>query len=323
MHHPAVGPIRPILVALAVSMVVAGPLRASEIADRMVAAWTEWAGARGIAHGQLAVAFEGRIMAQATLDGRTGPVDLASLSKAITGICVTGLIERGMLGWSDTVGRHLPDAAAPLAGVRLADLVTHSSGLDHDVTQGRMQNWRGPGEPVHARIVQEIESQPLAGPQFRYNNANYAVLAEVISAVSGRSYAETCRDVVFAPPGRVQAGPSPLYGRFAAWGGWRASLADYARMIWHHYAADDPAEFPAADMGNGMHYGRGMVWRNSRDGGHNHWHFGALCFGGETDFMTFSVLWSNGWGAAVHVAGCPQDDWFATLDAALIGAVFR
>lgn len=293
--------------------------RADDTAERTVAAWTEWAEARGIDHGQIVVAHEGQVRATGALGGSSGAVDLASLSKAITALCVADLVAAGQLGWDDPVAAHLPDTPAPLAGVSVAQLVTHAGGLTPDSTQGAMPAWRGSGAPVYAQVIDGIATRPLEDTTMRYNNENYAGLAEVITAASGASYSETCARTVLADA--PSAVPSPSYGRFAAWGGWRMDLAEYAALIWARYGALDPSTLPAADLG-GVQYGLGMVWRAFR-GGHNHWHFGALCFEDDPGFFTFTVLFANGWGAVTHVRGCPQDDWFGTLDGAIVGAIFR
>ncbi|MEX0283552.1 MAG: serine hydrolase domain-containing protein [Paracoccaceae bacterium] len=298
------------------------PAHADEVAQRVVASLTDWANARGIETAQIAVSYQGEVRAEEAIGGPVVPVDIASLSKAITAACVQELVKRDLLDWDDRVRLYLPDVARPLSKVRLTDLVTHTAGIAPDGTQGRMRNWRGPGDPVHGNILLEVESRALQSPTYFYNNENYAILAALIEGASGRPYAEVCTEFVLTPIGATTARPSANYGQFAAWGGWEMTMGDYTRLMWARFGGTDPETLPHVSIGNGVHYGLGMVWRHW-NGGQNHWHFGALCFEDTPGMFSFGVLFKNGWSAAIRVDQCPQDDWFLSVDQAIYTAVFR
>lgn len=303
-----------------------GPAVAQDISDRIVAAFADWSAGHGIARSRIAVAYRGDLRGVGTVGDLAGPVDLASLSKAITAACMADLVMAERIGWDDPVHNHLPDVAAPLADVTVAQLVTHTGGLGPDSTQGAMETWRGPGAPVYGDVVAGIAARPLRSREMVYNNENYAVLGELIRAVSGRGYADTCAATTLGPAGVTTARPSPVYGRFAAWGGWRMTLADYTRLIWVRFGGADPTRFPDVDLGGGAHYGPGTVWRAFGDG-FNFWHFGALCFEDGTGFLTFSVLWSNGWGARCLPRAVPgtigSDRWIRRWSGRFFGEARR
>lgn len=301
---------------------LAGPAWSQDIPDRIVTAFSGWMEETGIDAGQIAVAYRGDVLVEQGFDNR-GPVDLASLSKAITASCVAALVDAGKLNWDAPVSRYLEGVAGAISSVTLGQLVTHSGGIAPDGTQGPMARWRGPGPDVYSDAVNVVVQRPLSEPIYYYNNENYAVLAQIISRVTEQSYAKACADRVFRPLGVHSVQPSPLFGRFAAWGGWRMELGDYARFAWHHYASRDPRSVPWQVMAPDVYYGLGMIWRDFGEGGHNHWHFGALCFEDGPDFLTFSVLFENGWGVVSYVEGCPENDWFFNLDQAIVRAVFE
>lgn len=285
---------------------------------RIVASWSDWAAEKSIKSGQIVVLKDGVVQGRGALGGAEGPVEMASLSKAITGVCVYQLVSEGVLSWSDSVDDVMQRASGPLASVTLSELLVHSGGLWPDSTQGPMVGWRGAGVPVYADVVTGISERRLRAKRYRYNNENYGVIAAMIEARTAEPYAEVC-----ARKTGLRAGSSPLTGRFAAWGGWRLDLAEYGRFYWSAFQDHDPSTAPAAEMGGGTHYGLGTVWRQARGGGYNFWHFGALCFADGPNLFTHTVLFANGWSAVSHVSGCPQEDWFVSLDQAIVRGVFQ
>ncbi len=291
-------------------------------ARRIIDALQDWGAQNAVARVHVAATYRGVPQISQGFGAADGPLAIASLSKAITAACLSELVALDLLDWRARVRLYLPDAKEPLAQMRLADLITHTSGLAPDETQGAMPAWRGAGEPVYDRVVANLETREAGAKSFFYNNENYAVLAKVIRAVSGKPYVQTCRELVLVPAGAQSAVPSADYGRFAAWGGWQMTLSDYTRVAWHIFHGSDPAALPEVDFGNGVHYGLGSFWRPFQ-GGHNFWHFGALCFDDSPGFTSFSALYANGWGVAVWVQGCPQDGWFLSLDQAVVNAVFK
>lgn len=310
------------LILAVVAAVLATPVWAQDTSDRVVDAFVQWLERNNISSGQIAVARQGAILAEHSVR-RSGAEDLASLSKAITAACVADLVQGGSLAWDDAVGAHLSNVADPLATVTIAQLITHSGGVIPDSTQGRMPEWRGPGKPAYQTVLDQIASRDLGPTEFAYSNDNYAVLGRIIDEVSGQSYAQHCAAQVTNPLHLSSAKVSDSFGRFAAWGGWEMTLADYAKFAWARYGQADPSKFPSVSIDGGASYGLGMFWRPFGAGGFNHWHFGALCFDDGPNFITFSVLFQNGWGVVTYAEGCPEADWFSSLDQAIVGAIFR
>lgn len=293
-------------------------VRAQDRAARIVAAFEAWMNDAGVTVGTIAISRKGQIIA--TYGRGTDPdtpMEMASLSKAITGVCLRRLVADGVLSFDDRLGAHLPDAPPLLQDLTLAELVTHTSGLDHDSTQGAMTGWLGDPAPRHGDVAATLfDRNRISGRgSYRYNNENYALLGEVIARRTGRPYRQVCGPEV--PGGAVSA----QAGAFDAWGGWKMTVAEYAAFHARAFPAGaDPSFEPSADLGGGAFYGLGTLWREFQ-GAHNYWHFGALCF--ETSGSgAYAVSWKGEWGVVAAWQNCVEFPVARGLDGFLVAAVF-
>lgn len=254
-------------------------------------------------------------------------IEVASLSKAITGLCVEALVQDGVLSWdsrfSDIHGSG-PDAT-------LAELATHTSGLWPDGTQLGMLTWLDDPSPRAEDVLALIEQRGgQAGEPgaFRYNNENYALLGLAIEAVTQMDYATSCRASVLMPAG-AGAEMAQRSGGFGPWGGWGMTVADYGRMMAHWFAPGQPLAkdpdagplylFPGTPTGN-LHYGRGVYVRPSGDG-YNYWHFGALCFPGRLDTAAFAMTLHSGETMVLAYDTCLPDEAVLEMQGVLITAL--
>ena len=135
--------------------------------------------------------------------------ELASVSKAFTGLALLLLEEQGQLSLSDSIADHLPwftlryqGQPVDMQGVRLYHLMHHTVGL----TNGRHPNLiLERTEPdtlqntVEALIDAELVFYP--GTQFAYGTVNYNVLGLVIESVTGQSYEAFMEEQLFRPLG--------------------------------------------------------------------------------------------------------------------------
>jgi len=305
----------------AVSVATVGLAQDAQRIERVEAAFGAWADTHG-AKGTGAIAYEGAVVA--TFDrgiSSDTPIELASLSKAITAVCMNTLFQEGKLSYNDSTVTLL-DRDPP---VTVGALMTHSSRYADDVTQRAMAGWLG--DPTHrAADVAELLQDP-DGPEhtFVYNNANYALLALMIESVTGTSYEEECRARVLDPIG-VTAQPSPRSGAFLSWGGWSMTAADYARFHAHWFGSTvdtglDPLGKPSVDLGQGVYYGTGTLFRPF-NGRFNFWHHGSLCILDGLEVGAFAVTWEAKWTVVVGYDQCLDWDALFALDAALVDAVY-
>lgn len=232
-----------------------------------VDAFAEWANAQGASETAIAVLRGGAL---ANVQDAERPRDLASNSKVITALCIRALIQDGALAWdtplSDALGMAAPAAT-------LAELVTHTGGIGPDSTQLRMAFWLNEKHPRHADVARTVLKrvrQSGTRGAFSYNNENYALLGRIIETVTGQRYEVACRARVLTPAG-VSGALSPRFGAFAAWGGWRMSMKDHARLVTHWFGPGrplgmDPLAGPHVEVGRGRFYGLGMTYKRQDDG---------------------------------------------------------
>lgn len=289
--------------------------------DRMQAAFDAWLATHDV-KGVAAVAFAGDPIAtlEGGLDKDVG-AELASVSKSITALCATQLVDEGVLTFEDTVKGVM--ARGP--DVSVAQLITHSGGLVDDITQSLMARTLDQSENSAFEVLEDV-SDP-AGPKgtYAYNNVNYALLGVMIEKATGIPYEDACRARVLEPAG-VQGAASARSGASISWGGWEMSPEAYAKLHSHWFGKEtetgrDPFAYPHVKIADGVYYGLGTVFRKSRDG-HNFWHHGALCLPGRLTVGSFAVTWQSEWTVMVSYDNCVDWDAMMGLDLALGRAAY-
>ena len=218
----------------------------SRLAEHLEADWRAWMADNGLTEGSMVVLSPDGTMHRASLErATTASVPVASLSKAITGICMDIVLQEQGLGWYTSLG----DIALQMSAVRvtpqpwneditLASLANHTSGLAPDLTQGTMGSVLHGALGLHRRIASEaLREENMQGTprEFFYNNTNYAVLGVAIEALTGQSYAEACMDRVVTPAGITDATIHGRMGSRSSYGGWEMSAAAYAHVAQHWF----------------------------------------------------------------------------------------
>ena len=143
------------------------------------------------------------------------PVQLASVSKALTGVAAMQLVGSGALDLDKPVVTYLPwfttrdrDASAEIT---IGDLVHHTSGLDDDaIDTSHLLDDHSPA--ALERGVRAMASSDLAfspGHGFLYADANYDLLGLLVQERSGQAFADYMREHVFGPMGMSSAYADP------------------------------------------------------------------------------------------------------------------
>lgn len=288
--------------------------------------WASWASRMKLKKTSIVVMYQGRVVHRSGRGIRPDkPVALASLSKAITGACVTKLVQRGQLNLEYSAADYLGPRVGPGGSITISELLTHSGGNVRDSTQklaARKSTWKLAAQDA---LTERALARPLqSGSQGRhfYNNENYAVLASIIEAATGRSYYASCNQLVLAPLGIRSARASKRYGGFSGWGGWQMSMDDYAKFAVAYFGPNgtisrNPRAWPSAPLGKGAFYGPGVAYYPNQ----LFWHLGMLCFGGNTGGGAYFAFYDNGWGVLTSFDRCIRikgaTDLEKTLRAAL------
>lgn len=282
------------IIALAVLLFEPGRAFADPLED--FARWTREVGVRDSA---IVLMQDGR---RTGSRGADVPFDLASNSKAITALCLRSLVAEGLVRWDMSLTEALGRPAPPAT---LAEVMTHTSGIAPDSTQFGLRSWTKNPTPRHDEITSRVlkrSKQAGTRGRYKYNNENYAILGSVIERATGERYTQVCHKRVLRPAG-VTGTLSPHFGAFAAWGGWRMTMADYARFQWHYFGPEgiigrDPLAYPHARVEKDVYYGPGMIF-HATPGGWKVNHAGALLFLWGPRTGTYAVIFPDGRQAAV------------------------
>ena len=122
---------------------------------------------------------------------------LASGTKAFTGILLMKLVEQGKLRLDDAVTRHLPDAPDPWKGITVRHLAAHTSGLQRDPGGGKP--FATVDEAVTAAYALPLEYE--TGARSQYGLTDFVVLTRIMEKVSGQGFVDLLRDQIARPLG--------------------------------------------------------------------------------------------------------------------------
>lgn len=292
--------------ALLVFVIVAvcGGAASAQGVEHIEQAWRDWMAKTQRTHGGLAVMQAGQQLHEANAGGLApgAQVPYASLSKAITGVCIATLIERGTLSFETTVAqaltRTLVRTGRPsdprLLAVTISQLLVHRAGFGSSTGGGgELANYlrRNSGgrtafdEQLRWLFARGLQYPP--GERFEYSNANYLMLGAIIEEAAGQPYERYCKAAVLTPLGAQQAMLDPAWRILSSYGGWRMPLFEYARF-YQAFALGNPAIGPRSrqwmmspegkQVGGGVHYGLGTFVRPTARGGGNFWHAGRWIY---------------------------------------------
>jgi len=166
---------------------------------------------------------------------------VASVSKQFTAMAVILLALEGKLSLDDEVRQHLPwvpDFGVPIT---LQQLIHHTSGLRDQWESLLIAGWRLDDVITHDHIRAVVERQRelnfAPGERHLYCNTGYTLLAEVVAAVSGKSFPQFTRERIFEPLGMSSTHfhddhehvvPNRAYSYQPSTEGFRKSVLSYA-----------------------------------------------------------------------------------------------
>lgn len=274
-------------------------------------------------HGVLSVGVCDATMRQRFVFGRVDPAvrpvyEIGSITKVFTAILFADLVETGLLRADDPLEKflgHLVAKPFPAGGVTLQQLVTHTSGLPRLPRniwwRSVIHDWRNPyakytADDLYRYLARFRPRDRGHDPVAKYSNLGVALLAHVMSLVTGHTFATMVEERISRRIGlretfvsTVSTGP-PLvqgYGRkgkpmrpwdaglFVGAGGLCASLQDMLTFLRAQFAEDALScmrqchrDTGIAVVDSPLHMGwgwmvgpSGMVVHNGRTGGHSSW----------------------------------------------------
>ena len=128
---------------------------------------------------------------------------IASITKTITATVIMRLVEQGKLDLAAPIRRYIPsfklkDESAA-AGATVRHLVTHTGGWLGDSFRDF-----GNGDDALAKYVEamiELEQLTPLGEIWHYSNSSFVVLGRLIEVVTGKTYEQATRELLFKPLG--------------------------------------------------------------------------------------------------------------------------
>lgn len=142
------------------------------------------------------------------IDSNT-PIHLASVSKPLTATAVLKLIADGKLQLQDKVQQYLPNF--PYPETTLESLLNHRSGIPNYLKFAeRDKKWNSKKVLRNEDVVNYMVQKKLPrvsnhNRTFAYNNSNYVVLALVIEMVTGKTFPQAMKEILFDPLGMEHA----------------------------------------------------------------------------------------------------------------------
>lgn len=297
--------------------------------DNILSAWSNWVEENGARKASIAVSYNGALVAHKGI-GRlaTTPTLTASLSKAVTGICLAKVLENEDLSFNST----LTAATKTLeSDATLRELLTHSSGYALDVTQDVSSYPGFDWEYLYWMSNEEIKSGKSNRYKFVYNNANYAMVGAAIKHLTGKSYEQACNELVLKPAGIESASLHPEWRIMSSWGGWNLSAVDHQKFIRTYFSNtevlnNNPTSYPNINIGDGARYGMGYAFRRGQNGGFNYWHSGSWKVqlnGKPKSYGAFFARWDNGWSVTANHNIPNRNGSHSALDRALANAAHQ
>ncbi|MGE5837628.1 MAG: serine hydrolase domain-containing protein [Acidobacteriota bacterium] len=122
---------------------------------------------------------------------------IASVSKQFIAAGIMLLVQGGQVGLNDPIRKYLQRSPDTWEAITIRHLLTHTSGLVRDAPgfdPSRVQ--------LDADVIKTAYELPLRfapGAKWEYSNLGYFILAEIISKVSRRHWAEYLGEKVFKP----------------------------------------------------------------------------------------------------------------------------
>lgn len=180
-------------------------------ADEAAKAWARAEGPGGV----VGVAVDGKVvyakgfglasLEHSVPNAADTVMDVGSVSKQFTAMCVLLLEEGGKLKTSDPVTKYVPELPKLYDPVTLDHLLHMTGGVRDYLTIWMLEGWNGtdarsPGDVLDTLARQQaLNFEP--GTRFLYSNSNYVLLATVVERASGKSLASFARDAIFKPLG--------------------------------------------------------------------------------------------------------------------------
>lgn len=139
---------------------------------------------------------------------------IASISKLFTATAIMQLRDAGKLQLDDPVSKHLPwfhmkNVQPDAPAITIRHLLTHTSGLPRELPLPYWNDLKFPTRDEMTRLLPEQDTIFPPEVEYKYSNLAFAIVGEVVAAVSGEPYPQYIEDHVLKPLGMQWTRVSP------------------------------------------------------------------------------------------------------------------
>ena len=125
---------------------------------------------------------------------------LASVTKQFTAAAILLLVEDGKLSLDESLRARFPSLPAATASITIRHLLTHTSGLiDYEDVIPESLTRQLHDSDVLSLLESQDRTYFAPGTSYRYSNSAYALLALIVSQISGNSFAQFLKSRIFRP----------------------------------------------------------------------------------------------------------------------------
>lgn len=126
-----------------------------------------------------------------------------SVAKQFTAFSIMLLEQEGKLSLDDDIRKYIPEVPDFGHTITLKHLANHTSGFREEAVLAGMMGWLESDVVTTEQILKVISKQKALnfkpGEQYMYCNTGYTLLAEVVSRVSGQTFATYAKENIFDP----------------------------------------------------------------------------------------------------------------------------
>ncbi|HJZ68999.1 MAG TPA: serine hydrolase [Blastocatellia bacterium] len=130
-------------------------------------------------------------------------IGIASITKYMTTVVLTRLIENKKTSLADKLSKYIPDFPNG-DKITIEMLARHRSGIPHRVMPPEMESVAY----TSAEFIEKVKQAKLAfepGTARLYSSAGYSVLARTLEIASGKTYSQLLQEYVFTPAGMTDS----------------------------------------------------------------------------------------------------------------------
>jgi CubicO group peptidase (beta-lactamase class C family) len=124
---------------------------------------------------------------------------IGSITKQFTAISILMLAEQGKLNIEDKIGKYIPEYIEVGRDITIHHLLNHTSGIKNK-THLSEKNYTSRMDRSPEELITYFKDEPLAfvpGEKFKYSNAGYILLGQIIETISKQSYGQFLQENIF------------------------------------------------------------------------------------------------------------------------------